>query len=113
MQGKDLYTNEAIAALEVKCDKILKEYLYYYLSVFDWDSLVAGDIKVKGKTLNKKKLNEINIYYPIDISEQKKIVARLDKLSAETKKLEIVYQKKIDGLAELKKSVFKQTFDCG
>ncbi|GHT16379.1 hypothetical protein AGMMS49573_05930 [Endomicrobiia bacterium] len=49
----------------------------------------------------------------LSISEQKKIVARLDKLSAETKKLEIVYQKKIDGLTELKKSVFKQTFDCG
>jgi hypothetical protein len=36
-----------------------------------------------------------------------------DKLSEEIKKLEIIYQKKIDGLTELKKSVLKQTFDCG
>ena len=37
--------------------------------------------------------------------KQKQIVQKLDALSTETKKLEIIYQKKIDNLEELKKSI--------
>ena len=49
--GKDLYTNEAIAALTIRNEQeILKEYLYHYLTFFDWHGAVEGDIKVKGKT---------------------------------------------------------------
>jgi type I restriction enzyme S subunit len=47
------------------------------------------------------------------LSEQKRVVVKLDKISEETKKIEIIYQKKIDRLTELKKSVLKQVFDCG
>lgn len=43
--------------------------------------------------------------------EQKSIVAKLDALSAETKKLESIYKQKIAGLEELKKSVLKKAFD--
>ena len=46
--GCDLYTNEAIAALPIKNEKELnKEYLYYYLTFFDWHAEVKGDVKVK------------------------------------------------------------------
>jgi type I restriction enzyme S subunit len=62
--GVDLRTNEAIAALNIKKeDEIIKEYLYHYLTFFDWDKLASGDVKVKGKTLNKTKLKEITIRY--------------------------------------------------
>nr|BAV59387.1 type I substrate-binding unit [Candidatus Endomicrobium trichonymphae] len=105
--GKDLYTNEAIAALGIKCDKILKEYLYYYFSVFDWDSLVTGDVKVKGKTLNKKKLNEINVCYPA-ISEQEKTVARLDKFSENIKRLEDTARKNLQNAKDLFSSVLNE-----
>ncbi|GHT09323.1 hypothetical protein AGMMS49532_06960 [Endomicrobiia bacterium] len=80
------------------------KFLYYYL--------MNKPLKSLGYSRHYRELKGINVYYPNDISEQKKIVARLDKLFAEAKKLGIVYQKKIDGLAELKKSVLKQTFDC-
>lgn len=60
--GKDLYTNEAIASLTIIDDNLLdKEYLYWYLMFFDWDNAVGNDVKIKGKTLNKEKLKEINI----------------------------------------------------
>jgi type I restriction enzyme, S subunit len=41
------------------------------------------------------------------IKEQQTIVRQLDALRAETQKLEAVYQKKIDDLEELKKSILQ------
>ena len=44
------------------------------------------------------------------IQEQKQIVQELNDLSAETKKLESIYQQKIESLAELKKSILQKAF---
>ena len=44
------------------------------------------------------------------IKEQQAIVQKLDALRAETQKLEAVYQKKIDALDELKKSLLQKAF---
>lgn len=80
--GRELFTNEAIASLlELDESKILKEYLYWYLTYFDWDEAAAGDHKIKGKTLNKAKLKELPILLP-SIDEQKQIVAVLDQAFA-------------------------------
>ncbi|WP_240918211.1 restriction endonuclease subunit S [Pseudoalteromonas sp. C8] len=76
--GRDLYTNEAIAALYIHDkQKIDQNYLSWYLTFFDWDAAAGSDIKVKGKTLNKAKLKEIEIVVP-PILEQKRIVTILD-----------------------------------
>jgi type I restriction enzyme S subunit len=51
--------------------------------------------------------------YPISfpsLKEQQKIVQKLDALSLETKKLESIYQQKINDLEELKKSVLQKAF---
>jgi len=44
------------------------------------------------------------------LKEQQTIVRQLDALRAETKKLEAVYQKKLDDLEELKKSILQKAF---
>lgn len=44
------------------------------------------------------------------LKEQQTIVRQLDSLQAETQKLEAVYQKKIDDLEELKKSILAKAF---
>ena len=76
--GKDLYTNEAIAQLPIKNEEeIDKNYLYYYLQYFNYDELLKGDVKVKGKTLNKEKLKNLPVKYP-KIEEQQRIVGILD-----------------------------------
>lgn len=76
--GKDLYTNEAIAALSLKKNvEVDKYYLFHFLSYFDWNAAAEGDVKVKGKTLNKAKLKELKVIVP-PLSEQKKIVSILD-----------------------------------
>ena len=51
--------------------------------------------------------NHFTISYPKSLSEQKSIVAKLDALSAETKKLETIYKQKLADLEELKKSVLE------
>jgi type I restriction enzyme S subunit len=45
------------------------------------------------------------------LSEQQKIVQKLDALSAQTKRLEAIYQQKIDNLEELKKSILQKAFN--
>jgi type I restriction enzyme S subunit len=45
------------------------------------------------------------------LSEQQTIVQKLDALSAETKKLETIYQQKINDLEELKKSILQKAFN--
>lgn len=54
------------------------------------------------------KIQEIDIP---PLSEQKSIVAKLDALSEQTKKLEEIYKKKIVDLDELKKSILKKAFN--
>jgi type I restriction enzyme S subunit len=52
--GRDLFTNEAIAALTIFNEREQsKEFLFYFLNFFDWDKATEGDVKIKGKTLNK------------------------------------------------------------
>ena len=45
-----------------------------------------------------------------NVKQQQIIVDKLDALSAETKKLEVIYQQKINDLEELKKSVLQKAF---
>jgi type I restriction enzyme S subunit len=44
------------------------------------------------------------------LAEQAAIVARLNSLSAETQRLESIYQQKLAALEELKKSLLHQAF---
>lgn len=68
----------------------------------------------KGSAYNAltiEKIEKHRIFLPLSITEQKSIVAKLDTLSAETKKLEAIYQQKLADLEELKKSVLKRAFN--
>jgi len=110
--GRDLFTNEAIAALSLKDkSKISNEYLYYFLRFFDWDKAAEGSDKIKGKTLNKAKLQDIEVFYPKTIDEQDEIVRELDQLSKQTEDLHELFQKKLEVLEELRQSILKQALE--
>jgi type I restriction enzyme S subunit len=85
--GIPLRTNEAIAALVPKdAEKLLPRYLYYCLLAKDWDAIAGTDVKVKGKTLNKTKIAEIQV--PITNSSiQRALVSKLDALITEVEGL--------------------------
>lgn len=81
--GCDLRTNEAIAGLTIRDPElVLPEYLYWYLTAFDWEMAAAGDHKVKGKTLNKKKLSLVPVSLP-SVNDQCDIIDKLDQAFAE------------------------------
>jgi type I restriction enzyme, S subunit len=78
----DLRTNEAIAALAFFDESLLnREYLYWYLTYFDWQKAAEGEDKIKGKTLNKAKLAVLPVLVP-PLPEQQRIVAILDEAFA-------------------------------
>lgn len=104
--GKDLYTNEAIISL-FDNDNFDLKYLYYYFSSLNWSELASGNEKVKGKTLNKKSLGEIPVA-TIPLSEQQRIVSRLDSAFAHIDALKANAEKQLsDAKALFQKALEK------
>ncbi len=62
------------------------------------------------KGIKASLLKTVEISFPMSVVEQHKIVAKLDDLVAETKRLEAIYQRKIAALEELKKSLLHDAF---
>ncbi|HRD80296.1 MAG TPA: restriction endonuclease subunit S [Saprospiraceae bacterium] len=71
--------------------------------------LEKSSIGATMSNLNQTILSELPIRIP-PLKAQQTIVRQLDALRAETQKLEAVYQKKIDDLEELKKSILQKAF---
>jgi len=104
----DLYTNEAIASLPIKNDRILDKYfLKYALGAIDLEKEV--DNAVKGKTLNKQKLKNLGIPLP-PLQEQKRIVAKLDALFERIDQAIALHQQKIDEADAFMGSVLNEVF---
>jgi len=104
----DLYTNEAIASLPIKDKSILDKYfLKYSIGVIDLEKEV--DNAVKGKTLNKEKMKNLDIPFP-PLEEQKRIVAKLDNLFAKIDKATALHQKNIDEANVFMASVLNDVF---
>jgi len=105
----DLYTNEAIASLPIKDESVLDKYfLKYSIAVIDLEKEV--DNAVKGKTLNKQKIKNLDIPLP-PLSEQKRIVSKLDKLFEKIDKSIALHQKNIDEADKFMGSVLNDIFE--
>jgi type I restriction enzyme S subunit len=110
--GKDLYTNEAIAALTIKQNEVVDKYfLYQFLSLFDWNAATEGDVKVKGKTLNKAKLKEIEVHFPTTLKEQQRIVAILDEAFAAIAQAKSNAEQNLKNAKELFESYLQSVFE--
>ena len=87
--------------------KINKDYLFHWFQLFDLNSISNG---ANVPQINNYSFDKVYIAYPTSLMAQEIIVKKLDELSAETKKLEAIYQQKLNALTELKKSILNQAF---
>lgn len=99
---------DSVIGLVVNSKKANSDFVEYLLRFF------KARIQARGKGSAQANINMATFEherFPFPpLSEQKAIVARLDALSAETKKLEGIYRQKLTDLEELKKSVLKSAF---
>lgn len=97
---RELRTNEAIAAIKIlDGDQTDNGFLSYGLS--HWNLLQNVDQAIKGATLNKKKLREIEFTLPIDPYEQRAIadiLSTVDEAIAQSESLVRKYQSIKQGL---------------
>ena len=101
--GKDLYTNEAIIAFNLKEGyEIIPNFLYYYLQGYKWE---GANKAVMGLTLNKATISKHKIAFP-PLSTQQSIVSELDKIN------ELISLKKsqLEDLDSLAQSIFYDMF---
>ena len=95
--------------LRVK-EEMNAHYLVRYLSSAKVKGiLLKGSVGTTMANLNQGILSQIPIPCP-SLAEQRAIVAKLDALSAETKKIEGIYERKLVALDELRKSVLQKAF---
>jgi type I restriction enzyme S subunit len=87
--------------------KIDNDYFFHWFQLFDLNSISNG---ANIPQINNYSFDDVYIPYPKAIKEQQNIVGQLDVLLVETKKLEAIYQQKINDLEELKKSVLQKAF---
>lgn len=82
-------------------------FIYYLLLTLNLTKLAKG---VK-PGINRNEVYSIVVNIPKSLQEQKQIVDNLNKLSEKTKKLEEIYNKKLENLEELKKSILHKAFN--
>jgi type I restriction enzyme M protein len=101
--GRDLYTNEAIAALIPKDGKVLPKYLYYILPRLNLSGESGARKAAKGKTSSKGRLENVLIPLPT-IKTQRKIIAEMEKRDAKI----IKHRKEIDRIASEGKKLIER-----
>ncbi|HEB9285897.1 TPA: restriction endonuclease subunit S [Campylobacter coli] len=104
----DLYTNEAIAAIFIKNKNINKYFLDYVLKFTNLEKYV--DNAVKGKTLNKQKLKQIEIPLP-QLKEQERIVGILDESFSKIDESIKILEQDLLNLDELMQSALQKAFN--
>ena len=104
--------NQHVSIVRVNKEVINPLFLNYLITsrVYKDQLLFTGEQGATRQAITKTQLQEFKISFPQTVIEQLALVKKLDKLSLETKKLEAIYQKKIDDLEELKKSILQKAF---
>jgi type I restriction enzyme S subunit len=106
--------NQHVSIIRLKKDMVTPNFLHYTLISKTYKNQLLNIGEQGGTTrqaLTKAQLEDFIIKYPPSLEQQEEIVTKLDALSAETKKLEAIYQQKLANLEELKKSILQKAFN--
>ena len=98
--------------IRIKFKEKIETELYWYFTKtkFYWDQANILQSGAAQPHFNGAAVKQVIFKYPKSVSEQKKLINKFRNLSTETKKLEAIYQQKINDLEELKKSVLGKAF---
>ncbi len=107
LEDEPVVFQRSVAVLKPNVSLVYSRFLMYGIIALNIEKLGRGAAQ-KGVYL--KQLSNISIPLP-PLSVQKEIVARLDKLSENVKRLEANYKQIIANCDELKKSILKKTFE--
>lgn len=104
--------NQHVSIIRVKPQIVLPKFIQ--LSLISKENknklLKTGEQGATRQAITKAQLEEFVIAYPKTIKEQNLIINILDEVYVKTKLLEINYQKKLNNLEELKKSILQKAF---
>ncbi|BAW98040.1 type 1 restriction-modification system specificity subunit (plasmid) [[Synechococcus] sp. NIES-970] len=105
-----VFLGQRIVSYRVNKDKLLNKFLLYAFISKD----VQDQIKsfASGSTVQHMRVPDtksLKILLP-SLSEQEKVVEKIDVVLSESKKLEEIYQRKIEALGELKQSILQKAF---
>jgi type I restriction enzyme S subunit len=95
--------------ITIETKELSKDFLCLCLSQKHIQTYLSTQGSATMPALNFGQLKVVSISYPT-LTAQQTIVQKLEALSAETKKLEAIYQQKINDLEELKKSILQKAF---
>ena len=111
LRGIEGAYNVALMKAVPNTKHITKDFLYYFLKngdilkyIIDASSRAAGQIG-----LNKETLEPYPISFP-SIEAQGHLVSKLISLESDTRSLVIIYEQKLQRLAELKQAILQQAF---
>lgn len=94
-------------------DQVTPEFMLYFINSSIAKKQFNKRLKGSGvPNLHLEEIREVVIPFPKSLKEQKSVVLKLDSFSTETKRLEALYQQKLNDLEELKKSILQKAF-CG
>ena len=85
-------------------------YLSWFFKSTDFRNQIKGGANTMINQITRYMLDDIVLSFP-PIEKQNEVVRKLDALSIEIKKLETIYNQKINDLEELKKSVLQKAFN--
>jgi type I restriction enzyme S subunit len=95
--------------MAIRTNKVETNFIYAFLVLqYNFFQSLSNGAAIPG--ISRKDV--LNLKCPIpSLAKQCSIVAKLDALSSETKRLEEIYQQKLAALDELKKSVLQKAFN--
>jgi type I restriction enzyme S subunit len=100
----------SVCLIKTKKEKILPAFLKFYIQSPHGFKQITGEMTGAAiKRIILKKIKSAIVPLP-DIEEQKKIIEQLDYVLENKEKLEGIYQRKLEALAELKQSILQKAF---
>jgi type I restriction enzyme, S subunit len=107
---RDISANQQVNSI-TPVEGVAGKFLYYEMITRRFQEAVISNA---GQTtlpiINKSKWGSLPIFLPSSLGQQMQIVSALDDLSVESSRLEDVYTRKLNALAELKQSILQKAF---